>query len=473
MKRCINCLTPVCNKCNIQYNKYKLNNFICEFCDIKCEICSNNISITYCDYCHKSICEDCLKNDESKKLILCKNDYNQNYITDDTPIYCVPKKYEHCPICKEKIKDINSLVKCKQENCANKFICYKCSLFCNICKKIVCKNCSLYCNQCPPNSSLVSCKSCNSNTIKKCSKQNCNNNLCINCYNSCNQCNIILCDEHKNQCLNCQDSMCENHYSICQKCDKDKEGYKKACIKKCTYKCAFCENMNNELCNKDNHKNTFVQRYNCEHNICLQCVKKCENCKKIVITCPTCTVDYYFEHCAFCNKYKCFDCGKQCQQCEDYYCDYSHKCNLCQNIIQENTCLKCINNSRVKCAFCRKTLKQCEECKKLLVCSKLCYLERKKEQIFRHLCQMFICDECLDKYNSNDNYVNRGTVEIFTREAIVNNENNSSNRKMNNKIINVLNNQTAPLKAKSVNTRNSIVFTEEKKKVCCDCCLFF
>ena len=38
--------------------------------------------------------------------------------------------------------------------------------------------------------------------------------------------------------------------------------------------------MNNELCNKNNHEKNFVQKYNCEHNICLNCVKKCEKCKK-------------------------------------------------------------------------------------------------------------------------------------------------------------------------------------------------
>ena len=47
---------------------------------------------------------------------------------------------------------------------------------------------------------------------------------------------------------------------------------KKVFIKKCTYNCSFCDNMNNELCNKDNHKNTFVKNYNCEHNICLECI---------------------------------------------------------------------------------------------------------------------------------------------------------------------------------------------------------
>ena len=468
MKRCINCSTPICNRCNIKYMKYKLNNFICEFCEIKCVICLNKISITYCDYCHKSICENCLKCDENNNLILCSNDYNKNYITKEIPKYYISEKNEYCPICKEKIKDINSLVKCKQENCKNKFVCFNCSLFCNICKKIICKNCSLYCDQCSPNISLVSCKSCNSNTIKKCSKENCNKKLCINCYNSCNQCSTILCNEHKFQCLNCQDSMCENHYSICKICDKNNEGYKKACLKKCTYKCAFCYNMNNELCKKDNHKNIFVQKYNCEHNICLQCVKKCEKCKKIVKTCLECTVDYYFEHCNFCHKYKCFDCAKQCQKCEDYYCDYMHQCNLCKKAIKENTCLKCINNLRVKCDNCRKTLKQCESCKNILVCSKKCYLENKYKEN-EHLCQMFLCEECLKKNKIDINKINSGKVEIINRESF---NNNSSDRRISQNKIKILNNQISPNNKDEI-PRNNISFTDEKRKTCCDCCIIY
>ena len=475
MKRCVNCLTTVCNKCNSKYIKYKLNNFICDFCEIKCSICSNNISITYCNYCHKPICENCFKYDENNNLILCKNDYNQNYINKEIQKYNVLEKNEICPICKEKIKDINSLVKCKADNCKNKFICLKCSLFCNICKKIICKNCSLYCNQCTPNSSLVSCISCNSNTIKKCSNDNCNNNLCINCYNSCNQCSIILCDKHKKQCLNCQDSMCNNHFSNCKICDK--EGYKYACIKKCTYKCAFCNNMNNELCNKKNHESIFVQKYNCEHNVCLKCVKKCEVCKKVVKTCSTCTVDYYFEHCKFCDKYKCFDCSKQCNKCEDYYCDYKHKCNLCNKTIKENTCLKCINNSRVKCSICKNTLKQCEECKNFLVCSINCYMNN-KNKIKKHLCQMYICDKCL-KSNKNNNIEKNNNEKmdssIKKQDIVIKNDNISSERKISNNIkINVLNNQTIPSQVNQINNyKSNISFTDDKKKVCCDCCVTY
>ena len=122
----------------------------------------------------------------------CNKDYKAN-TNKKIEKYFVLDKYEKCPICNNKINDINDLVKCKETKCKNKFICYKCALFCNICKKITCTNCSIYCNQCSQDLSLVSCKSCNSNTIKKCSKENCDNNLCINCYNSCNYCNII-CD---------------------------------------------------------------------------------------------------------------------------------------------------------------------------------------------------------------------------------------------------------------------------------------
>ena len=479
MKRCINCLLPVCNRCNIKYIKYKLNNFICEYCEIKCFICSNN-SLTYCDCCHKSICENCMKIDNDNNLILCKNDYSSNNIKENIGKYIVLEKYEKCLICKNKIEDINDLVKCKEAKCPNKFICYKCSLFCNICKKIICKNCSLYCNQCPKNTSLVSCKSCDSNTIKKCFKDNCDKKLCINCYNSCNQCSIILCDEHKNQCLNCEDVMCDKHFSICKICDK--EGYKKACLKKCTYKCSFCENMNNELCNKKNHEKNFVQRYNCEHNICLNCVKKCEKCKKIVKSCLTCTVDYYFEHCNYCDKYKCFDCGKQCKKCEDYYCDYEHKCDLCNGIIKENTCLKCINLSRVKCCFCKKSLRQCDECKKVLVCSKECYLENKNKKYKEHLCQMFICDECIDKNKNINDTAKKNLEDIKEKSFEINlkvkefSNNHTSGRKINknnNNNQNIFNNQLNPNTNSKVNEIGKIDVTsrQEKRKIlCCDSC---
>ena len=474
MKRCINCLMPICNKCNVKFSKYKLNNFICDFCEIKCSICSNN-SITFCDYCHNAICENCLKFNEKNNLILCSKDYEAN--NNNAKKYIILEKYEKCPICNENIQDINDLVKCREDKCKNKFICYKCSLFCNICKKIICKNCSLYCNQCPKDTSLVSCKSCNSNTIKKCIKENCNNNLCINCYNSCNQCNIILCDEHKNQCLNCQDVMCENHFSICKICDK--EGYKKACLKKCTYKCSFCNNMNNELCNKNNHEKNFVQKYNCEHNICLNCVKKCESCKKIVKYCPTCTVDYYFEHCDYCDKYKCFNCGKQCKTCEDYYCDFKHNCNLCNKIIKENTCLKCINNSRRKCVFCKKNLRQCDECKNLLVCSKECYLVNKTKK--EHLCQMFVCNECINKNRVNIYDIKDREIQDIINSNHLNNNNNAHNtsgRKINkDQQMNILNNQNnidTQLKVDD-SGRNRIVTNEEKRKIlcCCNSCNIF
>ena len=482
MKRCINCLTPICDRCNTKYTKYKLNNFICEFCEINCAICSDKNSITFCDYCNKSICEKCFKRDENKNLILCLNDYNKDYINNEIPKYYISSKNVICKICKKKLNDTNSLVKCKSDNCKNKFVCNQCSLFCNICKKIICKDCSLFCSQCLPELSFVSCKICNSNTIKKCSKENCNNNLCINCYNSCNQCNTILCNDHKVQCLNCQDSMCQEHFSICKICDK--EGYKKACLKKCTFKCAFCENMNNELCNKDNHKNTFVQKYNCEHNICLECVRKCEKCQKVVKTCLRCCVDYYFEHCNFCDKYQCFNCGKQCKTCEDYFCDYEHKCHLCEKKIPANTCLKCINISRVKCVLCKKTLKQCEECKNILVCSNNCYLEyRNKNKNNGHLCEMFACDKCLEKNNNSIFIFKKENPSLRINKDDINQNNNISSERpisKNNKI-NIINNQIAPITNNNINNinnshisnRSNITVTSDKKSVCCDCCILF
>ena len=300
--------------------------------------------------------------------------------------------------------------------------------------------------------------------------------------------------------------MCDNHFSVCKICDK--EGYKKACLKKCTYKCSFCDNMNNELCSKKNHEKNFVQRYNCEHNICLTCVKKCEKCQKIVKSCLRCTVDYYFIHCNFCDKYKCFDCGKQCKTCEDYFCDYAHICNLCNGVIKENTCLKCITNSRVKCSLCKKSLRQCDECRKFLVCSQKCYLDNKHLKNNKHICQMFLCDECIKKGNLTNNIDNITNiinninnidniddmkdkdVQINTKvKQFINNNNilnnNTSGRKINNnnnnnKQLDVFNNQTYPISPNGNividdDRKNKANIKGEKRKVlcCCESCAIF
>ena len=237
--------------------------------------------------------------------------------------------------------------------------------------------------------------------------------------------------------------------------------------------------MNNELCNTKNHENTLVKKYNCEHNICLECVKKCEKCQKIVKTCLRCTVDYYFEHCNFCNRYKCFSCSKQCNRCEDYFCDYEHECNLCKKIIKANTCLKCINNSRIKCCLCKNTLKQCEECSKIFVCSKKCYFENKNKNNIGHLCQMFFCDLCYDKNNNNIFIFSKENInEEIIREGITKNENISSERQISNHgNINILNNQKSPNQINNnnttINNKNNIIITTDKKKVCCQCCNIF
>ena len=215
-----------------------------------------------------------------------------------------------------------------------------------------------------------------------------------------------------------------------------------------------------------------IQKYNCEHNICLNCVKKCEKCKKIVKSCPRCTVNFYFEHCDFCEKYQCFTCGKQCNRCEDYYCDFQHKCNLCNQIIKENTCLKCINITRMKCCACKKQLKECDECKKLLICSRECYLKNRNKK--QHICQMFACDDCLNK---------NGTVDIYNikeQEVLINvnlNEfinNNTSGRNMDkNQSMNIFNNQTNPNLSINKDKNNGVKGEKRKTFCCCDYCFIF
>jgi len=143
-----------------------------------------------------------------------------------------------------------------------------------------------------------------------------------------------------------------------------------------------------------------------------------------------------------------------------------HQCNLCKREIKENTCLKCINNLRVKCENCRKTLKQCESCKNYLVCSKKCYLENKYKKN-GHLCKMFLCDECLKNNNIDINKINSGKVEIINRGAFIKNDDNSSDRRLSQNKINILNNHIPR------NNINNISFTDDKKKTCCDCCIIY
>ena len=88
---------------------------------------------------------------------------------------------------------------------------------------------------------------------------------------------------------------------------------------------------------------------------------------------------------------------------------------------------------------------------------------------------MFICDQCLKDNKMERN--NSGLEINLNRQDIgMNNENISSQRRMShNKKLNILNNQNSPIRnsqnSQANSQKNISILTDEKKKVCCDCCV--
>ena len=127
----------------------------------------------------------------------------------------------------------------------------------------------------------------------------------------------------------------------------------------------------------------------------------------------------------------------------------------------------------MKCCFCKKNLKECEQCKKLLICSRECYLKNRNKE--EHICQMFICDDCYNKkgkvdiYNSKEQEIQ---INVNLNQLI---NNNTSGRKMDkNQSMNIFNNQLNP--NMSINDeKDSNELKREKKHsfCCCDCCFIF
>ena len=427
IKRCFSCHTGFCKICNINLKTIKGDvNYICELCneDKKCHICKKNNPIFTCSFCKENLCENCKKQCKCD-LIVCKNDclsakaskcnnckkYLNDIKTDKNDIhkelFKCNKCYPKCELCKNHISDINCL-NCKKKICVRscsvrckickKLFCNECGLICSICKNIICENCGNYCSSCGKEISLISCKKCNSNTIRNCKySKGCNEKLCINCWQVCNTCNKVFCEKHVSECMKCEENFCEDHYFFCKACstDKDDEKYKKLCLKNCTFKCVSCDNKVNVLCSKKNHPNNFVESDICGHYVCESCLKKCEKCKKTVITCPKCIKNFFYVKCNYCEKYLCSECCGKCLKCEDDYCNLGHKCISCK---KENfDCTKwCLDKIKIKCPKCtdkKKKLKICSDCKKLFICSSKCFLDLKKKKGNKHLCQMFFCEE--------------------------------------------------------------------------------
>ena len=323
IQRCFLCKLPICKFCYKGNNKNKIANFICDECNQvnKCNLGNEENAKNICIYCNNLLCISCTETCPKCNLNFCKKKFKcfssnsscnkcislylnidnneENDLCPHLEILNCEKCFKKCSICKNNASNIkcnccnndicikNCGIKCKCNYKSNNILsCINCTLICSICKKLTCLNCSKFCDECDKYNTLISCKVCNSNTIKKCQKENCNTNLCINCWNPCNYCGIIFCSNHSNACSNCEDMICNEHYTKCDKClNSDELTYIKLCLKKCNLKCSFCNNTSTILCKEKNHKDDFVQNFGCKHNICNSCIKKCENCGKIVRKC--------------------------------------------------------------------------------------------------------------------------------------------------------------------------------------------
>lgn len=428
LKKCFICKESICVKCIGRTNKKYGENLICEYCNSNCFFCYSNIDANYiCDCCQRILCSKCKADCETCEYVFCKDrkcykeklesctecsKIKTNYYTClHTNLFKCGKCYPSCSKCYKRkgiiecnscsnlLCGVNCGIKCKECKAIN---CSSCMKMCSICKIVLCSNCSTQCSNC---FSLVTCKVCNSDTIIKCRFPECLKYLCINCWNVCNYCNTIFCDDHSITCINCEDKMCNLHYHKCSACSKmNDDNYKKLCLKKCTLKCSFCSNISNSYCNPLNHQTTLVNNYNCEHNVCLSCVKKCIKCDKIVVQCPKCIVDYYFINCKYCSQYLCITCSKNCIKCEDNYCSLTHVCYCCNKVDMSASCINCVYAKRIKCQRCNKSLHQCDICSKRYICSFECYVNYMRNNnngLSDHMCQSFECLLHSKEYDNN------------------------------------------------------------------------
>lgn len=378
LNQSVNCLK--CQKCHkyfcykrLSYNPLsatKENNI--ENCGIKCIKCNKQFcSLCSNDQNNRMKCPEC-SNIINKNENINLNEINKCSICSNN------KSWKNCNICNNNICFTCSNI-CENNSCKN-IICINCSLLCNICKKIICQKCSIKCFSCPSNKSLISCINCNSDALIKCSMKNCNKKLCLNCLKYCNYCKEINCKEHSLSCANCSETICPFHWHMCKLCSITDKDYSKnkLCLKNCTKKCQFCNNEINMFCKEENHPDNFIKQYECGHYICNQCIKKCDICKEPIKTCLECEKDNNFVNCRICDKCLCYDCSKKCTICGEHYCAELHKCYLCDKTINNDFCLNCDFNERIKCMICSKNLYQCQKCSKMVICSYNCFSDHIK-----------------------------------------------------------------------------------------------
>jgi hypothetical protein len=415
---CYNCSGTICQQCC----EFKGGNVLCGLCIATCEACKNVDAKIVCEMCNMKLCVSCAEQCEDCKSYTCKNVkcYNQKLINCTTcsnlsmeKFYnkCLHQNYLACTLCypfcisknKEKclLKKDTTCTNCKQaiclKNCSLKCkscrgtFCKECIKFCAVCKKYNCINCLTSCDLGGSTNNSVTCRDCNIDTIRSCNKQGCSVKLCLNCWNVCNTCNTIYCKEHSITCINCEENCCSQHHHKCPSCTSNDDNFKLLCFKRCTNVCSFCESSMNALCNLTKHNDITILRLNCGHTVCKNCNKTCGKCKKEVISCQKCIVNFYFYKCKFCEIYLCSVCSKYCQCCEDIYCS-NHPCSSCGKNGQ--SCSNCETARRSKCFKCEKQLEQCKICSKNYLCNMKCYTEKRKKNA--HLCEFYYCNICIE-----------------------------------------------------------------------------
>ena len=411
--KCFKCNNPVCKNCR----KGKEGSFLCDSCFITCYNCPDKEAEVVCNLCNKVLCMECasdvclscnryfckdLKCHYNKEKPFCKicssiSQYEMYNTCVHLEIIDCRKCYNKCKVCTSIVLNNNNkqCKDCKINICTyscslkcrscSEYICYSCLFKCFVCKKPTCSTCIRFCNQCGISNTLwLSCKRCNTDTLRTCAFESCDTLLCLNCWNICNSCNNIYCQEHSTKCDKCEDTICNTHSHSCSQCESAKgENFSKykTCLAKCTFKCNFCSNAMNAFCTKEIHdnNNSNVSLQECQHLVCNKCQIKCAKCTNIVQKCPQCINNYYFSSCYYCDNYLCQDCGNICTKCESTYCSFNHKCQNCNKQINTSLfCIKCFDSNRAKCIICKNKLqKPCKTCISIFLCSFSCYYHYK------------------------------------------------------------------------------------------------
>lgn len=547
MITCFYCRLKICKACYIKPKSYNSNiidseydfikgkllneEILCQNCSVICTTCKNKEASIACQICLKIICnENCAKTLQigSYSINICKdealcfsslkcNDCNKKTFKI-TKILDKIKILLNCKICRIKcngqscyLQFSNTCYICKNKTCikccsikcssCKNSICNCCNDKCLVCKEISCSKCTFKCDNCKD---MNICYKCyykeNGISIKKC--ENCDIKLCFNCWNVCNTCKLIYCKKDINKCADCDEFSCTKHTFNCSECNVKTKSTIKVCIKNCSNKCSFCDNISSNFCIKDRNdsknvdnkiktseiinnskiskldnllinsksNHTFVQKLACNHNVCKKCIKYCGKCPKSkrLISCPQCVVSYYYFYCIYCQEYLCNNCSKFCKKCEEPYCT-GCICRYCG--IVSNKCNKCnLSNS---CKGCNVKFNPCNACKKTFICSENCYINYKKRCVNNkeHICNNFYCDTCSFKLPKEKQILNTKFLTPIKTESKFQDKKNYFNLSEKENIINKNNNNNSNFINKATKKDNnlnpsSFSYNKNKKSNC-------